>query len=140
MEPISCWIPSFKSSRDRGRCLKTFSFRYPQRKTSHGLKSGDRAGHSTSPLRDQTPREQQQQSPGVHRSKPLWVLTTVEANQPHDTNLTSLAPLQPAQCPFEKWEIFMPHPVSPQLSKGLIPFHSKRALVWRFRVTRYNKP
>ena len=51
MEPISCWIPSFKSSRDRGRCLKTFSFRYPQRKTSHGLKSGDRAGHSTSPLK-----------------------------------------------------------------------------------------
>jgi len=78
---------------------------------SHGLKSGDRAGHSTSPLRDQTPREQQQQSPDVHRSKPLWVLTTVEANQPHDTTPTSLPPLQPSQCPFEKWEIFMPHPV-----------------------------
>jgi len=52
MESISCWILSFKSSRDRGRCLKTFSFKYPQRKTSHGLKSGDRAGHSTSPLKE----------------------------------------------------------------------------------------
>ena len=93
--------------------MKTFSFRYPQRKTSHGLKSGDRAGHSTSPRkRDQTPREQQQQqqSPDVHLSNPLWVLTTVEANQPHDTTPT-LTPLQPSQCPFEKWEIFMPHPV-----------------------------
>jgi len=35
----------------------------------------------------------------------------VEANQPHDTTLTSLPQLQPAQCPFEKWEIFMSHPV-----------------------------
>ena len=32
--------------------MKTFSFRYPQRKTSHGLESGDRAGHSTSPLKE----------------------------------------------------------------------------------------
>jgi len=31
----------------------------------------------------------QQQSPDVHRSNPLWVLTTVEANQPHDTTPTS---------------------------------------------------
>ena len=32
--------------------MKTFSFRYPQRKKSHGLKSGDRAGHPTSPLKE----------------------------------------------------------------------------------------
>ena len=44
--------PSFKSSRYRGRCLKTFSFRYPQRKKSHGLKSRDHAGHPTSPLKE----------------------------------------------------------------------------------------
>jgi len=56
------------------------------------------------------PREQQQ-IPNVHRSNPIWELTTVEANQLHDTTPTSLPPLQPAQCPFEKWEIFMPHPV-----------------------------
>ena len=37
MALISCRILSFKSSRDQGRCLKTFSFRYPQRKKSHGL-------------------------------------------------------------------------------------------------------
>ena len=37
MESISSWILSFKSSRDRGRCLKTFSFRYPQRKRHTSL-------------------------------------------------------------------------------------------------------
>jgi len=52
MVSISCRILSFKSSRDRERCLKTFSFRYPQRKNSHGLKSGDRASHPTSPLKE----------------------------------------------------------------------------------------
>ena len=31
----------------------------------------------------------QQLSPDVHRSNPLWVLTTVEANQPHDTTPTT---------------------------------------------------
>ena len=49
MASISCRILSFKSRRDRGRCLKTFSFRYPQRKKSHGLKSVVRASHPTSP-------------------------------------------------------------------------------------------
>jgi len=52
MASISCRILSFKSSRDRGRCLITFSYRYPQRKKSHGLKSGDGAGHPTSPLKE----------------------------------------------------------------------------------------
>ena len=52
MESISCWILSFKSSKDQGRCLKTFSFRYLQRKKSHGLKSDDRAGHSMSPPKE----------------------------------------------------------------------------------------
>ena len=115
MESISCWILSFKPSRDRGRCLKTFSFRYPQRKTSHGLKSGDRAGHSTCPLKEikrlGNNNNNNNKAPDVHLSNPLWVLTTVEAIQPHDTTPTSLPPLQPSQCPFEKWEIFMPHPV-----------------------------
>jgi hypothetical protein len=35
----------------------------------------------------------------------------VEANLSNETYLTSLPPLQPAQCPFEMWEFFMPHPV-----------------------------
>ncbi len=42
---ISSLILSFKSSRVRGRCRKTLSFRYPHRKKSQGLKSGDLAGH-----------------------------------------------------------------------------------------------
>ena len=50
-------------------------------------------------------------APDVHRSNPLWVLQTVEANQPHGTTPTSLPPLQPAQCPLELWDIFMRHPV-----------------------------
>jgi len=53
----------------------------------------------------------QQQSPVVHRSNPLWVLKTVEANQPHDTILNSLPLLQPTQCPLKMWEIFMPKTV-----------------------------
>ena len=53
----------------------------------------------------------QQQSPDVHRSNPRWVLKTVEANRPHETYPTSLLPLQPAQCPLERWEIFMSHSV-----------------------------
>jgi len=53
----------------------------------------------------------QQLSADVHRSNPLWVLKTVEANQPHDTTRTSLPLLQPAQCPLEMWEIFMLLPV-----------------------------
>jgi hypothetical protein len=52
MALISCWILSFRSSRDRERCLKTSSFRYHQRKKSHGLKSGDGAGHPTSPIKE----------------------------------------------------------------------------------------
>jgi hypothetical protein len=53
----------------------------------------------------------QKQSPDVHRSNPLWVLKTVEANQPHGTTPTSVTLLQPAQCPLEMWEIFMSFPV-----------------------------
>src|SRR5215468_8298570 len=53
----------------------------------------------------------QQQSPDVQRSNPLCVLKTAEANLPNETCPTSLPPLQPAQCPREMWEIFMPHPV-----------------------------
>ena len=78
---------------------------------SHGLQSGDRAGHSTCPVKEIKRPGNNNNSPDVHRSKPLWVLTTIEANQPHDTTPTSLPPLQPSQCPFEKLEIFMPHSV-----------------------------
>jgi hypothetical protein len=46
----------------------------------------------------------QQQSPEVYQ---YWLLKTVEANQPHDTNPTSLPLLQPAQYPLEMWELFM---------------------------------
>jgi hypothetical protein len=53
----------------------------------------------------------QQQSPDVQRSNPRWVLKTVEPNLPNETCPTSLNLLQPAQCPIEMWEIFMPHPV-----------------------------
>jgi hypothetical protein len=52
----------------------------------------------------------QQQSPDVQRSNPRWVLKTVEPNLPNETCPISLPPLQPAQCPIEMWEIFMPHP------------------------------
>ena len=115
MESISCRILSFKSSRDRGRCLKTFSFRYPQRKKSQGRFDRTRSVYGTlcaSLSQNGCSRNMlKQQSPDVHRSNPLWVLKTVEANQPHGTTPTSLPLLQPAQCPLEMWEIFMFHPV-----------------------------
>jgi hypothetical protein len=53
----------------------------------------------------------QQQSPDVQRSNPWWILKTVEPNLPNENCPTSLPPLQPAQCPIEMWEIFMPHSV-----------------------------
>jgi hypothetical protein len=115
MESISCWILSFKSSREWGLCLKTFSFRYPQRKKSHGHFDRARSGYgmlSESLSQNGCSHNTlQQQSPNVHRSNPLWVLKTVEANQPHDATPTSLPLLQPAQCPLKMWEIFMPNPV-----------------------------
>jgi len=101
--------------------LKTFSFRYPQRKKSHGY--FDRARSLCRTLCESLSHSHynyhngcshntlQQQSPDVHRSNPLWELKTVEANQPHDTIPTSLPLLQPAQCPLEMWEIFMRYPV-----------------------------
>ena len=111
MESISCWILSFKSSRDRGLSLKTFSFRYPQKKKSHGHFDRARSVYRTlSASLSQNGcfhNTLQQQSPNVHQSNPLWVLKTVEANQLHDTTPTSLPLLQPAQCPLEMWEIFM---------------------------------
>jgi len=122
MESISCWILSFKSSRDRGLCLKTFSFRYPQRKKSHGHFDRARSVYRTlSASLSQngcSHNTLQQQSPDVHRSNPMWVLETAEANQPHGTTPTSHPLLQPAQCPLEMWEIFMPHPVY-ELSRDL---------------------
>jgi len=96
MESISCWIPSFTSSRDWGLFLKTFSFRYPQRKKSHG--SFDRARSVYGTLSASLPQNGcshntlQQQSHDVHRSNPLWVLKKVEPDQPHDTTPTSLTP------------------------------------------------
>jgi len=115
MESISCWILSFKSSRDRVRCFKNFSFRYPQRKESHGHFDRARSvyGRRSAWLSQNgcSHNTHQQQSPDVNRSNPLWVLKTVEVNQPHDTTPTSLALLQPAQCPLTMWEIFMLHPV-----------------------------
>jgi hypothetical protein len=114
MESISCWILSFKSSRDQGRRLKNFSFRYPQRKKSHGhfdrARSVDGMLSASLPQNGCSHNTLQQQSPVVHRSNPLWVLKTVEANQPHDTTRTSLPLLQPTQYPLEMWEIFMPLP------------------------------
>ena len=107
MESISCWILSFTSSRDRGRCLKTFSFRYPQRKKSHGHFDRARSVYGTLSAslsqNDCSHNTPQQKSPDVHRSNPLWVLKMVEAKQPHDTTPTSLPLLQPAQCPLEMW-------------------------------------
>ena len=115
IESISCWILSFKSSRDRGRCLKTFSFRYPQKKNSHGHFDRERSVYgtlSTSLSQNGCSHNTlQQQRPDVHRSNPVCVLKTVEGNQPHDTNPTSLTLPQPAQCPLEMWEIFLPLPV-----------------------------
>jgi len=91
--------------------LKTFPFRYHQRKKSHGHFDRARSVYgmlsaSLSPngCSHNTP---QQQSPDVCRSNTSWVLKTVEANQPHGTARTSLSLLQPAQCPLEMWEIFM---------------------------------
>jgi hypothetical protein len=89
MESISCWILSFKSSRDRRRYLKTFSFRYPQKKKSHGCFDRARSVYRT--LSESLSQNGcshntlQQQSADVHRFNLLWVLKTVEANQPNDT-------------------------------------------------------
>jgi hypothetical protein len=44
---ISSLMASFSWSKDRGRCLKTSALRYPHRKKSQGLKSGERSGHGT---------------------------------------------------------------------------------------------
>ena len=43
----SCSILCCKSCRLRGGVTNTLSFRYPQRKKSHGVRSGDLGGHST---------------------------------------------------------------------------------------------
>ena len=114
IESISCWILSFTSSRERGLCLKTFSFRYPQRKKSHGrfdrARSVYRALSVSLSQNGRSHNMLQQQSSVVHRSSSLWVMKTVEANQPHDTTPVSLPLLQPAQCPLEMWEIFMLYP------------------------------
>lgn len=40
------------------RCLKPFTFEYPRGKKSQMLKSGERVGHSTSPLRVTRPLEE----------------------------------------------------------------------------------
>jgi hypothetical protein len=115
MESISCWILSFKSSRDRGRYLKPFSFRYPKKKKSHG--HFDRARSVYRTLSESLSQNGcshitlQLKRLVVHRSNPLGVLKTVEANQPHDTITTSLPLLQPAQYPLEMWENFMLYPV-----------------------------
>jgi len=87
MESISCWIPSFKSSSDQGRCLKTFSFKYPQsKKVTWAFRPSVKRVWNASLSQNGCSRNTlQQQSPDVHRSNPLWVLKTVEANQPHDT-------------------------------------------------------
>jgi len=114
MESISCWILSFTSSRDRELFLKTFSFRYPQRKKSHGrfdrAQSVYRTLSASLPQNGCSHNTLQQQSPDVHRSNPLWVLKPVESDQPHDTITNSLPLLQLAQCPLEMWEIFMLYP------------------------------
>ena len=44
MAVISWRIASLSCSIDWGRLLYTFDLRYPQRKKSHGFKSGERAG------------------------------------------------------------------------------------------------
>jgi hypothetical protein len=127
MASISCRILSFKSSRDRGRCLKTFSFRYHQRKKSRGLKSGDRASHSTSPLKEikrpgnislNTPSERgavwavAPSCWNVHRSNPWWVLKTVEANQPHETYPTSTPTTARTVTPRNVGDLFAPPCIS----------------------------
>ena len=65
----------------------------------------------------------QQQSPDVHRSNPLRLAKTVEANQPHDTTPTSLTLLQPSQCPIEMREIFMLN-LNKVAGRGLETLHS----------------
>ena len=46
----SCWIQCFNSWTVWGaEALKTWDFRYPQRKKSHAERSGDLAGHVMSP-------------------------------------------------------------------------------------------
>ena len=52
-------------------------------------------------------------------------IKTVEAEQPHETYPTSLPPLQPAQCPLKRWEIFMPHP-SDYLCNCMFDFTHRR--------------
>ena len=48
----SCRMASFNSFKLRGLWVYTLPFRYPQRKKSHGDKSGDLGGHGTSPKRE----------------------------------------------------------------------------------------
>ena len=49
MAVISWRIASLSCSIDRGRLMYTFDLRYPQRKESHGFKSGERADKPMSP-------------------------------------------------------------------------------------------
>lgn len=43
-----CLRGSLSTSRVRGRCLKTWTLRYPHKKKSQGLKSEERRGYTTS--------------------------------------------------------------------------------------------
>jgi len=109
MASISCRILSFKSSRDRGWCLETFSFRYPQRKKSHGLKSGDRAGHPTSPLKEiKRPGHISLNTPSELFLKPIKNCFYVLFRNIYNFFLDSFFHFLYI---FKMWEIFMPHPV-----------------------------
>jgi hypothetical protein len=44
----------FSWSKDRGRCLKTLALKYPHRKKSQGLKSGEHGGHRTASCKETT--------------------------------------------------------------------------------------
>ena len=94
---------------------KTFTLGIPKRKKSHGHFDQARSVYRTlSKKLSQngcSHNTLQQQSPVVHRSNPLQILKTVVAYQPHDTTPTSLSLIQPAQCPLEIQEIFMPKSV-----------------------------
>ena len=127
METISCCILSFKFSKDRGRCFKTFSFRYPKKKKSHGHFDRTRSVYGTLSESQNgcSHNTLQQQGPVVHRSNTLLVMKTVEANQSHGTTRTSLPLLQPAQCPLEMWEIFMHYPVVETMLLPYIPIRDK---------------
>ena len=112
MESISCWILSFKSSRDRGRYLKNLFLQVsPKEKVTQAFRPSAKRVRNAESQNGCSHNTLHQQSADVHRSNPLWVLKTVEANQPNDTTPTSLPLPQPAQRHLEMWEIFMPHPV-----------------------------